>query len=243
MTEKEKPEEDFLSVDIPIPGQNFACLSFVSPEKELANKDMFMVHHFLKSVAKDYNLSPESVTEKYNDYLYNNNERLEKEFYEENDFKCTVRGIKIRGTYDTEREANVRAKLLQRKDPNFHVYVGQVGYWLPWDPNADGVETQEYQDGQLNKLVKKYQENTKKRDIFYETEKKESIEKIKQDQSNARKESNESSETTVESESNEKSNTDDTVDNTSSDLLKNLSEKDPWLKNKENNTIDLDTIL
>ena len=26
-------EEDFLNVDNPVPGQNFVCLSFLSPEK------------------------------------------------------------------------------------------------------------------------------------------------------------------------------------------------------------------
>ena len=49
----EDKEEDFLSVDTPIPGQNYACLSFVSPEKELANKDVFLVHNFLKSKATE----------------------------------------------------------------------------------------------------------------------------------------------------------------------------------------------
>ena len=31
-------EEDFLSVDTPIPGQNYVCLSFVSPEKMIKSK-------------------------------------------------------------------------------------------------------------------------------------------------------------------------------------------------------------
>lgn len=126
-------EEDFLSVDTPIPGQNFACLSFVSPEKELANKDTFMLHQFLKSKSKELQISEEQLVEEYKDYLYNNQTKLEKEFYEREDFQTTMRGVKVRGTYDTYREAQVRAKLLQRKDKNFHVFVGQVGYWLPWD--------------------------------------------------------------------------------------------------------------
>jgi hypothetical protein len=41
--------------------------------------------------------------------------------------------LKVRGVYDTLREAQVRAKVLQRRDPNFNVFLGQVGYWLPWD--------------------------------------------------------------------------------------------------------------
>ena len=62
--------EDFLSVDTTIPGQNFACLSFVSPEKELANKDIFMMHHFLKSFSKKYETNENELLEKYKTINY-----------------------------------------------------------------------------------------------------------------------------------------------------------------------------
>ena len=35
-------KEDFLTVDKPIPGQNYACLSFVSPEKIIKNKEIYI---------------------------------------------------------------------------------------------------------------------------------------------------------------------------------------------------------
>ncbi len=213
----EECEEDFLSVDTPIPGQNFACISFVSPEKELANKEVFLMHNYLKDNAKDYGLSEDDVVEKFKDYLYNNRTRLEKDFYERGDFQTTVRGVKVRGTYDTYREAQVRAKLLQKKDKNFHVFVGQVGYWLPWDPNADEVQDQEYSESQLNKLVKKYQENTKKRDTFFENQKDESLKKIKQE--------NESSQPEKPSEK---------------PVSNGLDEMDPWMKRKMENANSVD---
>lgn len=200
-------EEDFLSVDTPIPGQNFTCISFVSPEKELVNKDIYMLHQFLKSKSKDLQISEEELVEQYKDYLYNNKTKLEKYFYEREDFQTTMRGVKVRGTYDTYREAQVRAKLLQRKDKNFHVFVGQVGYWLPWDPNADEIEDQEYSESQLNKLVKKYQENTTKRDTFFEQQKEESLKKIREENSR------ETGETT----------------NSNKDPLQDM---DPWMKQK-----------
>ena len=84
-----------------------------------------------------------------------------------------MRGLKVRGCYETLREAQVRAKVLQKTDPNFHVFVGQVGYWLPWDPEADHIEDQEYQEEQLNELVKGYKEQAQKRDEFYEERRKE----------------------------------------------------------------------
>lgn len=211
--EQTEPVEDFLSVDTPIPGQNFACISFVSPEKELANKDLFQVHRFLEEKAETYGLSPEKLTEAYDDYIYHNMEQLEKDFSEKNDFRTTVRGVKVRGIYDSYREAQVRAKLLQRKDSNFHVYVGQVGYWLPWDPNADDIDDQEYTEGQLNKLVKKYKENQQKREVFFEEQKRKSLDTI-------RKESVDKKEA-VENKSSESSN-----------ALPSLDKVDPWMQRK-----------
>ena len=209
----EDKEEDFLSVDPNIPGQNYTCLSFVSPEKELANKDVFLLHNFLKSKATEYNTTEPQLIEEYKDYLYNNRTELENQFYKRNDFQTTVRGVKVRGIYDTYREAQVRAKLLQRKDKNFHVFVGQVGYWLPWDPNADEVTDQEYSESQLNKLVKKNQENTKKRDTFFEQQKDDSLKKIKEEQN--------INDTEISSNTDKEDKSDPLLDD------------DPWLKRKK----------
>ena len=52
------------------------------------------------------------------------------------------------------------------------MYVGQVGFWLPWDPDPMDVADQEYADGQLNELMKKYKENESQRDEFYAETKK-----------------------------------------------------------------------
>ena len=89
------------------------------------------------------------------------------------DFKTNVRGIKVRGVYDNLKAANIRAKVLQKIDRSFHVYVGQVGYWLPWDPNANKMEDQEYLEQDLNRLVKEYNKNQTKKDMFYEEQKQE----------------------------------------------------------------------
>ena len=45
-------EEDYLDVDKPITGQNFYCVSFVSPEKILEQKDKFMFYHYERAVNK-----------------------------------------------------------------------------------------------------------------------------------------------------------------------------------------------
>ena len=42
-------DNDYLTVDTPLPGQNYACMSFVSPENILADKNVYYIQSFLKS--------------------------------------------------------------------------------------------------------------------------------------------------------------------------------------------------
>ena len=107
----------------------------------------------------------------FDDFLFRDEDTVAKQFDEMNEFRTSVRGLKVRGVYDTRREAEVRAKVLQRKDQSFDVFVGQVGYWLPWDPEGNKLEDQEYLNNDLNKLVKEYKNNEAKKDMFYQEQK------------------------------------------------------------------------
>lgn len=193
--------EDFLHVDDPINGQRFVCLSFLSPENILKKKEIFIFNEFIKKfllnnnkelikkISKKYNLSEENLEEliedydytkindKYLDFKYANNDELNDKFNEENDFRTNVRGIKIRGVYETRKEADIRAKVLSKMDKNHNVFVGQVGYWLPWDPSqadSDKIEA-EYQEKGLNELMKKYNENTEAKNQHFAEMKQEKI--------------------------------------------------------------------
>jgi hypothetical protein len=44
--------------------------------------------------------------------------------------------------------------------------VGEVGKWLPWDPEPSQVGEQEYAEEKLNTLMKKYKENEDSREMF-----------------------------------------------------------------------------
>jgi len=125
------------------------------------------MNKFLKTIAKNYDLDTDTIVEKYKDFLYINEDKLEEEYNHDNDFRTSVRGVKVRGVYSSLKEAQFRATKLQKLDPNFNVYVGQVGYWLPWDPRPDKIEGQEYAEGELNELVKKYQENQDNKDLHF----------------------------------------------------------------------------
>ena len=185
-------KEDYLEVDPPVPGQNFVCLSFVSPEDMIRKKSIFEGRKFLESLFNRTKLeegNPERLTleqaisqctlEGYSDYSVANEQKNNEQFNEENDFRTSVRGLKVRGVYESMKEAQRRAKVLQTRDPTFHVFVGQVGYWLPWDPNPDNIENQEYSEQTLNEIVKKYKENKQAKDEMWETETRKRIEMAK----------------------------------------------------------------
>lgn len=113
----QKPKKDVskaidrLKEDLPIPRQNWVCISFLSPEG-------------IKN--------------------------------------CSLRGLKIRGTYDTKEEAKERCEELQAIDSKHHVFVGEVGKWLPWDPDPNSTKDQVYQEKELNDLMEGYEDNLKK---------------------------------------------------------------------------------
>lgn len=210
---QEKKQVDLLDEDKPIANQKFVCISFVSPEKIIENKNAFFFEEFLKSwdlnksvekfnqfvnfISYKYNLDLKSLSEdlsefckeennnlyntsvfdEYKTYLDNNEERLESEFNAKNDFQTSTRGIKIRGTFPTQKEAEMRAKLLREIDPNFDVFVGPVGLWMPWEPEAYKTGRVDYLEQELNDLMAKKKENEDKAKDYFEQRVKDSKKK------------------------------------------------------------------
>ena len=230
-----EPVEDFLSEDPEIPSQKIVLLSFLSPEKVLANKDVFFFKKFLADYElawktskleawmaqkiQDVNsrletlagnmesdlsgvkcgaqevrdsllrvdrfvedfqehvrknmreMSEGTLRQEYEDFLFKNSSQLEEEFFKQNNFATTIRGIKVRGVFSSDVEASARAKKLQRSDPSFNIYMGSVGKWMAWEPDPNKVVEQEYANDQLNGLMKKYRENEENRDTFYTEQK------------------------------------------------------------------------
>jgi len=104
------------------------------------------------------------------DYEFKNGDADNTEFDSQNNYQTSIRGVKVRGTYGTLKEARVRAAVLQKIDPRFHIFVLPVGYWCPSnpDPNKLSLKDQEYANTELNTLMKAYNENEVKKDMFYE---------------------------------------------------------------------------
>jgi hypothetical protein len=191
---------DLLEEDKPIAGQKFVCVSFVSPENIIKQKQIFYFEQFLKKwdlnksmekfvqflnfVSFKYTMSFDDLTndfkefvkeekdtlskttmeEDYKTFLDNNEEELDKEFGIAHNFQTSTRGLKIRGSYPTMEEAELRCKMLREIDPNHDIMVGPVGMWMPWEPEAYKTGRVEYMEEELNQLMlekKKNESNAK----------------------------------------------------------------------------------
>lgn len=197
--------KDYLEQDPPIRGQNYVCMSFVSPEDVIADKNGFAAKKFLESFSASagealskaiemadpetrerlealkgsysYVFSSEAIVEAHEKFTRENDDKITKEFDAGNDYKTSVRGIKIRGCYETLDEARNRGESLIKNDPKFHVYVGEVGCWCPWSPNPDEIKDEVFAESQLNTLVKEYKENSENRHAEYAKRKEEMTKK------------------------------------------------------------------
>lgn len=139
---------------------------------DICRASRIAVNHVLESL-QDYvkenqkEIKETKIKEDFEDFLYTHEKKLEDEFFAKNNFQTTVRGLKIRGSYSTQEEAAARAKKLQRNDPIHNIFVAEVGKWLAWDPTPSNVAEQEYQEEQLNQLMKSYKENEEQREMFF----------------------------------------------------------------------------
>jgi hypothetical protein len=121
----------------------------------------------LNKLFKEDAVDFDGFSDKIEDFRVGHEVKIYDEFDQQNDFQTSTRGVKVRGTFNTREEADARAHSLQREDPTFDVFVGQVGYWLPWDPTPEDVGDMEYAEDHLNKLVKGQKDNMAKKDMFF----------------------------------------------------------------------------
>jgi len=183
---EEKP--DFLEVDEPIGGQNFCLLSFVEPEDIIQNKEAFKTAKFLQSIAKEQDKDFKKFYEHYLDFQYKYHDDIERDFVKENTLKTNIRGLKVRGVYSSKEEADAKALRLQKKDSSFHVFVGQVGYWLPFNPIADKIEDEKFINDGLQELMEGYKQNAVNKDILYEEDKRDKLKRAAEELAKAKEE-------------------------------------------------------
>lgn len=189
---------DLCDEDQPIAGQKFACISFVSPEKILKKREVYLFDEFVKQwefaksmdkfgeflqfMSYKYSLQPDdvmksfdefkaeeqdklraaSVNDDYKNFLDKHEDKLNEQFNRDHSFQTSVRGLKLRGVFPSQEEAEMKCKKLRELDPHHDIFVGPVGMWMPWDPDAYKTGRMEYMEEQLNALHKAKLENEEK---------------------------------------------------------------------------------
>jgi len=208
---------DVLEEDKPVAGQKFVCISFISPEhivkernlynfnkflnKWDLNKSLEKYNQFLSFLAYKYNMNFDDLTKDLNDFCQEeknklfattvedeyknfmdaNEEKLDKAFNEEHQFQTSVRGLKVRGSYPSQQEAELRCKMLREVDPNHDVYVGEVGIWMPFHPEAYKTGRVEYLEEELNQLMNEKSKNEKQAKTEFDKRVREAKEKAMED--------------------------------------------------------------
>ena len=133
-------------------------LHFLSVKHKLSlDQTMEDFQEFFKEEKEE--LRNVNTHEDYLSYLEKEEERLTSLFNKENDFQTNVRGLKVRGCYDSQEEAELRCKSLRKTDPNHDIFVGPVGVWMPWDPDAYKTGKVEYLEKELNELMHEKNKN------------------------------------------------------------------------------------
>ena len=93
-----------------------------------------------------------SVEDEFKTFMDKHEDRLEKQFNTDNNFQTSTRGLKIRGSFSTQEEAELRCRMLREVDPNHNIYVGPVGQWMPWNPEAYKTGRVEYLEEELKQI-------------------------------------------------------------------------------------------
>lgn len=125
---------------------NFICYKYKIKSDDLMNDFQEYVKHE-KEKLKSY-----CVEDDYKTFLDQNEEKLNEEFNKQNKFQTSVRGLKIRGVFPNQDEAEMKCKKLRETDPNHDIFVGPVGMWIPWDPDAYKTGRIEFMEEELNQL-------------------------------------------------------------------------------------------
>ena len=155
---------------------------------------------FVKSEQKD--LVKTTIDDDYKNFLDAKEDDLEKKFIDQHSFQTNTRGLKIRGSYPSQEEAELRCKLLREVDPHHDVYVGPVGMWMPWEPEAYKTGRVEYLEKELNTLMHEKTKNEQNAKQAFEQRVKEAKEKAIKDNIEAAKESGNKLTQNIDSEGN-----------------------------------------
>lgn len=216
-TEDNGATVDYLDEDPEIPTQRYCLVSFLSPEKVIADKNRFFfkefmqsmnydwkvkgLEHFMVFLSKKYDLKIDDLLadaaefgkvrdkeiresdleEQWQVFLLKHEKEVQEKYDTATEFRTNVRGVKVRRCFGNVEEAQVMAKVFQRKYPRDNIYIGKVGAWLPWDPSEHLMPEVEYAEKELNELMRRYKENESNKEIFAAEQRQEAIKAQKEE--------------------------------------------------------------
>jgi hypothetical protein len=114
---------------------------------------------FIEEEGKNIKEQSEGTEDDFKNFKDKHEDRLNASFSKKNNFQTNVRGLKIRGSFSTQEEAEMNCKKIRERDPNHDIFVAPVGVWLPWEPDAYKTGKVEHLEPELNKLMQEKMKN------------------------------------------------------------------------------------
>jgi hypothetical protein len=138
-------------------------LQFISFKYNLKVEDVIKdMEDFTKEEGNKLREESSTVDDDFKNFIDKNETKLSEDFNRLHSFQTSVRGLKIRGVFPTQDEAELKCKKLRESDPNHDIFVGPVGMWIPWDPDAYKTGRVEFMEEELNQL---HQEKIKNEEL------------------------------------------------------------------------------
>ena len=162
-------------------------MAFLSKKYSLKIDDLLKdADDFVK--VRNEEVKQTDVPEQYQVFLLKHEKELQEKYDNSVEFRTNVRGVKVRRSFATVEEAQVMAKVFQRKYPKDNLFIGKVGAWLPWDPSEHLMPEVEYAEKELNELMRRYKENESNKEIFFAEERESKIKAQKEENERRKKE-------------------------------------------------------
>lgn len=163
---------------------NYISYKYAISSEEIMQEYSSFIDNFKDKLKND-------VSDDYKNYVDKHEEQLELQFSREHSFQTSTRGLKVRGVFPTQEEAELRCKMLREADPNHDVYVGPVGIWVPFHPEAYKTGNVQYLEKELNELMHEKKKNEDKAKLDFDTRVKQSkVEAIEKNMEKAKENNN-----------------------------------------------------
>jgi len=150
---KQEDVIDYLSEDEVIPSQQFAVVSMLSLSKWRTGRQR---EDAIEAICKKEGYDVELATKIIDAWA---------------EFSEPKRALKLRGVFEKQKAAYANAKTLRDIHKTHNVGVCSVGKWVPFDPNPEHINDQNYMENEMNQLKEGYAMNLEKGKVHFAEQK------------------------------------------------------------------------